>query len=185
LGQEPLEAVQRNIEKGIIVLEDPVYENPSRKPEQLEVLWQIMQQAYDFKEFSRKVLGANWNKFNRSQRDEFVGVFSEFLGKFYLGQLQEKYSGQRVSYLSQQKVSDSQALVEIEVSWRKLKIPVTLRLTNRSGNWKVYDLNILGINAAENYRAQLKEMADKASPQQIISRIKEKIAELDEKSGCC
>ena len=181
-AQEPLEAVRQNIESGIRVLEDPQYEDDSRKQEQHKLLWEIMQQTYDFKEFSRKVLGSQWSKFNRQQQKEFVKVFSRFLGKFYLGKLQDRYSGQRVNYLRQQMINDSKALVEVEVTWRNLKVPVELWLTNRSGGWKVYDLSVLGINAVSNYRAQFKSILKKESPPQVIARIKNKIEKLDEES---
>ena len=179
---EPLEAVRQNVEKGIRVLEDPQYEDASRKQEQLQILWEIMQQIYDFEEFSRKVLGSSWYKFSQQQRTEFVKVFSEFLGKFYLGKLQNRYSGQKVNFLRQKMVNDSRALVDIEVVWFKMKVPVTLRVTNRSGQWKVYDLTALGINAVSNYRAQFKSIIKKDSPRKIIARLKEKIAKLDAKS---
>lgn len=179
---EPLEAVQLNVENGIRVLEDPQYQDDSRRPEQQELLWEIMQQTYDFREFFRRVLGSHWYKFSTRQRDEFVKIFSEFLGKFYLGKLQDRYNGQKISFLSQQMVGSSRAVVEIEVSWKKLKIPLTLRVTNRSGQWKVYDLSALGINAVSNYRAQFKSILRKETPRQIIARLKKKIADLDGKS---
>lgn len=179
---EPLEAVRQNIEKGIRVLEDPRYEDESRKQVQMQILWEVMQQTYDFEEFSRKVLGSGWYKFSRRQRADFVRVFSEFLAKFYLGKLQNRYSGQKINFLSQKMISESRALVDIEVIWNKVKIPVTLRVTNRSGKWKVYDLTALGISAVSNYRAQFKSIIRKESPPQIIARLKEKIAKLDAKS---
>lgn len=181
-AQEPLEAVRQNIENGIRVLEDPQYDDDSRKAEQQLVLYDIMQQTYDFSEFSKKVLGSHWYKFSTRQRSEFVKVFSEFLGKLYLGKLQNRYSGQKVDYLKQQMINASNALVEIEVSWKKIKVPLTLRVTNRSGKWKVYDLSVLGINAVSNYRAQFKSMLAKESPPQIIARLKDKIAKLDGQS---
>jgi len=164
------------------VLEDPQFEDVSRKQEQQQLLWEIMLQVFDINEFSRKVLASQWYKFSAPQRNEFVKVFGEFLGKFYLGKLQDRYSGQKVNFIRQQMISSSKALVDIEVTWKKLKIPLTLRMTNRSGQWKVYDLSALGINAVSNYRAQFKSILSKESPKQIIGRLKGKIAALDEKS---
>jgi phospholipid transport system substrate-binding protein len=181
-AQGPLDAVRENIESGIRVLEDPQYDDKSRKAEQQRVLWEIMQQTYDFRVFSKKVLASYWFKFSSRQRDEFVKVFSEFLGKFYLGKLQNRYNGQKIYYLRQQMINDSSALVNVEVAWKKIKVPLTLRVTNRSGKWKVYDLDVLGINAISNYRAQFKSMLKKETPQQIIGRLREKIAKLDGKS---
>ena len=182
IAQQPLEAIQQGIERAISVLEDPQFEDVSQKQAQQNKLREIMLQFFDFKEFSKRVLGSYWNNFSPLQRDEFVGVFSEFLAKFYLGRLQERYNKERVVYLGQQMISESNARVEIEVLWRNLKVPVQLRMTHRSGQWKVYDLSLLGINAVSNYRAQFKWLLSKESPQQIIGRIKEKIAKIDAKS---
>jgi phospholipid transport system substrate-binding protein len=181
-GQQPLEAVQLGIEKAIRVLDDPRFQAADQKLAQQQELWEIMLTVFDFKEFSKRVLGPYWGKFSPPQRDEFVRVFGEFLGKFYLGRLQDRYNKERVIYLDQQIISDSRAQVDIEVLWRNLKVPVTLRMTNRSGKWKVYDLSAMGINAVSNYRAQFKWMLGRESPQQIIGRLKKKITELDEKS---
>ena len=181
-GQQPLEAVRQGIEKAIGVLDDPRFQDADQKKHQQRELWKIMLTVFDFKEFSRKVLGSYWGKFSPQQRDEFVRVFGEFLGKFYLGRLQVRYNKERVIYQGQQMISDSIALVEIEVLWRNLKVPVTLRMTNRSGKWKVYDLSAFGVNAVSNYRAQFKWILSKESPQQIIGRLKAKITELDAKS---
>jgi phospholipid transport system substrate-binding protein len=128
------------------------------------------------------VLGSGWYKFSQRQRIEFVKVFSEFLGKFYLGKLQNRYSGQKINFIGQKMITDTRAMVDIEVIWEKVKIPVTLRVTNRSGKWKVYDLTALGISAVSNYRAQFKSIIKKESPPQIIARLKDKIAKLDAKS---
>jgi phospholipid transport system substrate-binding protein len=181
-GQQPLEALQQGIEKAVRILDDPQFQDPGRKKAQQQKLWEILLETFDFKEFSRKVLGPFWKNFSPQQRKEFVRVFGEFLGKFYLSRLQDRYNNERVIYLGQQLIGDSSALVEIEVLWRSLKVPVTLRMTNRSGRWKVYDLSFLGINAVSNYRAQFKWILSKESPQQIIGRIREKITEIDRES---
>jgi len=177
-----MEAVQQAIEKAIHVLDDPRFQAPDSKNVQQAKLRQIMLEAFDFKEFSRRVLGPYWKDFSLQQREEFVRVFGNFLCKFYLGRLQERYNKERVIYLGEQMISESSARVEIEVIWRSLKVPVKLRMTNKSGKWKVYDLSLFGINAVSNYRAQFKWMLSRESPQQIIGRVKEKIAELDGKS---
>ena len=41
LGEQPLEALQRGIDKGISVLADPQYQDASRKKEQAQKLWEI------------------------------------------------------------------------------------------------------------------------------------------------
>ena len=181
-GEQPLEALRRGIDEGIKILVDPQFADPARKKLQQKKLWEITRQIFDFEEFSRRVLASHWKSFTPRQRKEFVSVFGEFLGKFYLRKLQEKYNDESVIYLRQEMIDESKARVDIKVLWRNLEVPVEIRMKNRRGAWKAYDLNVLGISAVKNYRAQFKMILSNESPQQVIDKIKKKIAHWDGKS---
>ena len=174
-AEQPLEALQRGIDKGISVLEDPQYQDDSDKKEQAQKLWEVTQEIFDFKEFSRRVLTSHWKNFTSRQREEFVRLMGELLGKPNLRKLQSKYNGEKIFYTSQKLISKTRALVEIKVLWKNLEIPVKLRMKNIHGKWKVYDLSALGISAVGNYRAQLHKILQKKSPEEVIEIFKEKI----------
>ena len=63
-AEEPLEALQQGIEGAIDVLEDPKYQDASQKSNQQQKLWELMLRVFDFKEFSKRVLGPHWNTFS-------------------------------------------------------------------------------------------------------------------------
>jgi phospholipid transport system substrate-binding protein len=177
---EPLEDLRRGIDKGIQILEDPRYEDAALKKEQQQKLWEATLQIFDFREFSRRVLASHWKKFTPQQRNQFSKAFAEFLGKFYLGRLQNKYNGEKVYYVDQKLISKSRARVEIRVLWKNVEVPVKLRMKKKLGTWKVYDLSALGISAVSNYRAQFKWILQNKTPDQAIADIKEKIRNLEE-----
>ena len=177
LGEQPLEALQRGIDKGISVLEDPQYQDNSQRNEQAQKLWEVTQEIFDFKEFSRRVLASHWKKFTPRQRDEFVELMGKFLGKPNLRKLQSRYNGEKILYTDQKLISETRALVEIKVLWKNLEVPVKLRMKSNHGKWKVYDLTALGISAVGNYRAQLHQILQKKSPEEVIEIFKEKIRE--------
>ena len=176
-AEQPLEALQRGIDKGISVLEDPRYQDDSNNIEQAQKLWEATQEIFDFKEFSRRVLASHWKNFTSRQREEFVKLMGEFLGKPNLRKLQSRYNGERIIYADQKLISKTRALVEIKVLWKNLEIPVKLRMKNNQGKWKVYDLSALGISAVSSYRAQLHQILQKKSPAEVIEIFKEKIRE--------
>jgi phospholipid transport system substrate-binding protein len=180
-GEKPIEALQRGLEAGFRVLKDPEYSGVDRKEAQQQQLRIILEQVFDFRVFSKKVLALNWKKFTPSQRKEFVRVFAEFLGKFYMGKLQEKYKDERLIYVGQEMKSDTRALVHVKVVWKGQKIPVDLRMIKRRGLWKVYDIEALGISAVRNYRAQLKSLLSKETPDQVIERLKQKVKQIEQK----
>ena len=179
LGEQPLEALQRRIDKGISVLEDPQYQDSSQRKEQAQKFWEVTREFFDFKEFSRRVLAVHWKNFSTRQQEEFVELIGKFLGKSNLRKLQSRYNGERVFYIGQKIISKSKALVEIKVLWKDLEIPVKLRMKKKHGKWKVYDLSALGISAVSNYRAQIQQILQKKSPQEVIEIFKDKIREIE------
>ena len=179
-AEPPLEDLRRGIERGIRILEDPRYQDASQKKIQQQKLWEVMQQIFDFREFSKRVLASHWRNFTPEQRRAFSHTFAEFLGKFYLGRAQKQYNGEKVFYEGQKLIDESRAVVEIKVLWKKVKVPVELRMKKKHDSWKVYDLSVLGINAVRNYRAQFHLILQHNSPDQVIDILKEKIRHLEE-----
>lgn len=175
LEEQPLEALQQGIDASMKILKNPAPKDPARKEIELQNLFEITRNIFDFEEFSRRVLASHWKEFTPGQRKEFVDVFSEFLGKFYLSKLQEKYNDEKVICLNQEIITTTRALIHIKVLLRSLEIPVKIRMIKRHETWKVYDLSVFGISAVMNYRAQFEMVLSKESPQQVIDRLKKKL----------
>lgn len=181
-GAQPIEVIKDGIDEGIRILQAPEFKNAKQKPAQQKQLWHIMQQLFDFETFSKRVLASHWKDFSTRQRRIFITSFSEFLGKFYLGKVQEKYIDESVKYEGQQFISRTRALVNILIVWRNHEIPVELRLHQRKGMWKVYDLQVFGISAVENYRVQFHAILTRETPEQVIERLQEKIEQIGKKN---
>lgn len=178
----PLDDLRRGIDRGIQILEDPRYIDNSLKSDQQRELWEVMQQTFDFNEFSRRVLASHYKDFTPQQRNEFSHTFAEFLGKFYLSRLQRRYNGEKIFYIDEKIVSESRALIAVEVLWKNVQVPVELRMIKKDGTWKVYDLTALGINAVANYRAQFQRILKDSSPDRVIDIVREKIRALQKDS---
>ena len=180
-GDEPIEALQKGVQEGLRILQGPRFNDKQLKETQQQKLRLVLEQLFDFHEFSRRVLASNWKTFTPYQRETFVRVFTEFLGKFYMGKLQEKYKDEKLIYVSQKLKSTRRALVNINVVWKGQKIPIDLLMIKRQGLWKVYDIQFLGISAVRNYRAQFKSLLSKETPDQVIDRLKQKIEKIEQK----
>ena len=106
-------------------------------------------------------------------------MFTDFLGKFYLRQVQARYNGEKFFYIGQKMIEKSRALVEIKVLWKNLEVPVSVRMTKQSGTRKVYDLSALGISAVSNYRAQFDWILKKRSPDQVIEILRARLHNIE------
>ena len=182
-GEQPIDVLQRNINRGIAILKDPQYLDVNKKTAQQEELCEAAWQLFDFKEFSKRVLAYRWRSFTAIQKQQFIDVFAEFLCKYYLTRLQERYKNEKVIYLEQRLINDSKALVSVNVLWRGLEVPVEVRMLNRNGTWKVYDIIVVGISGVQNYRAQFQELLLKISPGQVITLIENRIKMEEERAN--
>ena len=178
-GDEPIEALQKNVQEGLQVLQGPKFTDQELKEAQQQKLRLILERLFDFHEFSRRVLASNWKNFTPSQRKTFIEVFTEFLGKFYMGKLQEKYKDERLIFESQEFKTPTRALVHIRVVWKGQKIPIDLLMIKRKGQWRVYDIQFLGVSAVRNYRAQFNSLLRKETPDQVIERMRQRIRKID------
>jgi phospholipid transport system substrate-binding protein len=182
-AEQPRDVLQHYINGCLSILKNPQFANNRNQALQLSKLRQLLDQAFDFEEFSRRVLADNWHKFTPRQQREFVDTFAEFLSKFYMKELQRHYTDETVALTGQRLLQGDRAVVMAEVFWNNLSIPVEVSMSSRSGHWKVYDISALGISAVLDYRAQLDEILQKESPSQVIARLKEKVRQIDQRAS--
>ena len=180
--EEPIDVLEKTVTLGIAILKDPQYQMAGKKGEQEEVLCDTASQVFDFKEFSRRVLAFRWQKLTREERKEFVEVFSEFLCKYYISRVQERYKDEKVVYLSQRLIGKRMASIRVNVIWKGEEVPVEVRMLKRKSTWKVYDIIILGVSGVMNYRAQFQALFRNDTPSQVIARIRDRIKE-EERRG--
>ena len=174
-SEEPIDVLKKTVDLGIALLKDPQYRQASKKAEQRELLCDTAGRVFDFREFSRRVLASRWQNFSPEQRKEFVGVFGEFLCKYYITRLQERYKDEKVIYLSQHQVGERMARVKVNVLWKGVEVPVEVRMLRHNSTWKVYDIIVLGISGVKNYRAQFQALFRDDTASQVIRRIRERI----------
>jgi phospholipid transport system substrate-binding protein len=180
-AQQPIEALQKSIDQSINILTDSNYKDQSQKELQRQKLWQELNQIFDFKEFSKRVLARYWRKFTPQQREDFVDLIGNFVNIYYLSRLQEKYNNEKVTLMGQNMISRTKAVVQANVRWQNKDVPLEIKLLKRGDSWKVYDIAALGISAVGLYRGQFQAILRKESPEHVIEMLKEKIRKTEEK----
>lgn len=177
LETQPIDVLKTPINRVISILKDPQYHDAAKKDEQREKMWEIIQSVFDFKEISRRTLARNWKHFGPEQQKQFIHVFSEFLGDNYLNRIQSEYKNQRVIYKSQKMLSGNKALIRTKILRENdIEIPVDYKMKARNHVWKIYDVNIEGVSLVNNYRSQFARILLKETPEQLIKRLKIKLA---------
>jgi len=126
-------------------------------------------------------LARNWKKFSPKEQNEFVDVFSEFLGNIYVDKIQGEFHNEKIAYLNQKIVKKTRAMVRTNILRESLEIPVDYKMKLFGGEWKIYDVNIEGVSLVKNYRIQFKKILLKNSHQHLIEQIQKKLKKQKEK----
>jgi phospholipid transport system substrate-binding protein len=178
-AEQPLDTLQKLIDQGITILNDPIYKDTAQKDSQRQQLSAILDQIVDFKEFCRHALASNLLKFTPQQLNEFAELFARFVTVYYLTMLQDNYTNEKVILTGQNLISYSKAVVRVTVFWKNAEIPVEIKMVRRGDSWKAYDIFILGISVAQFYGSQFQEILRNQTPDQIINRLKLKIRKIE------
>ena len=179
-AEQPLDILQRLIDQGITILNNPIYKDTAQKDNQRQKLSEVLNQIVDFKEFCRRALASDRVKFTPQQIDEFTELFAKFVTVYYHTMLQDNYNNEKIIIIGQNLISYSKAVVQVKVFWNDLEIPVEIKMVRRGDSWKAYDIFILGISVVRFYGAQFQEILRKETPEQIIDRLKLKIKKIDD-----
>ncbi|MBU4319259.1 MAG: ABC transporter substrate-binding protein [Proteobacteria bacterium] len=177
----PMDMLKVPIQDVVSILNDPQFKNAASAPDvkkiQREKLWQVMDGIFDYTFISKSTLGRfHWEKtFSPAQRDEFVAVFSKFLGNTYLDKIQEGYQNETVNFLSEEIINPTKALVKTSITGQKMEVPVDYLMRGKDGQWNIYDVNIEGVSLVQNYRSQFNSFLLNNSAKKLIDQLKSKI----------
>ena len=134
----------------------------------------IVNEVFDWQELSRRTLGRDWKKFSPDQQKEFVTLFSELLENVYADRILA-YTREKIEFGKETELKKGR--VEVE-SWiitlDGKKIPLNYRLTQKSGQWRVYDVVIEGISMVKNYRKQFRQILSKKKPEDLLQTLRNK-----------
>jgi phospholipid transport system substrate-binding protein len=93
-----------------------------------------------------------------------------------MGQLL-KYTDEKVVFYRQSMLSDTKAEVDSNVVSSDKTIPITYRLIQRDGDWKVYDLVIEGVSLVSNYRTQFNDILSRQTPAEMLVILRKKVTD--------
>jgi len=173
-GDAPRDVVQTNVSKVFEVLRDPKLKAPSMKEAKKEKLRVIYYGMFDEVELAKRTLARNWNKLNDAQRREFVQLFHQVLEKTYADRILA-YSNEKVVYVKEIPLAGNQVEVQTKIITASKEVPISYRVIQLGGNWKVYDVVIENISLVMNYRTQFNDILAKNTPEQLLDILRKKV----------
>jgi len=186
VAEEPLQAIKVPIERAIVILKDPQYQDPGKTEAQREKLWEIIREIFDFNLIAKRTVGRyHWrNSFSQQQHKEFTNVFARFLANNYLTRIRGTYDDIKVEYVGQEiNASKPIAKIKTKIIRKNGDVLIDYSLRMRNGTWKVYDVFAEGVSLVQNYQTQIRGILSKESAAQLIDKLNAKVAEQSKQSA--
>ncbi len=143
-----------------------------------------LNEIVDFRELSSRALGEYWKKRTPQEQQQFLDLLQQLLEANYRKKLEGKTLGQdyKIQYLDEKTRGDL-AIVKTRVAWKNGSKPASYKLIKKKDGWVVYDIIIDDISLVETYRDSYTDIIKKEGWDSLISRMKQKAAQLDSQKG--
>jgi len=167
------DAVETQINKILVKMQSPEFKGLQRDAKVAEI-GTIINEVFDWKELSRRTLGRDWKKFSPDQQKEFVSLFEDLLANIYAGRVLA-YTSEKIEFGKETELKKGRVEVESYIITKdNTKVPLFYRMTNKSGQWRVYDVVIEGVSMVKNYRGQFRQILSKKKPEDLLQTLREK-----------
>ena len=168
------DTVEVQINKMLARMQESSFKALSRDAK-IDEIEKIIAEVFDFEELSRRTLGRDWKKFTPEQQKEFIGLFQQVLQNVYADRILA-YTSEKIEFGKETELKKGRVEVESYIiTTDNKKVPLFYRMTDKSGEWKVYDVVIEGISMVKNYRGQFREILKTKKPEDLLQTLREKV----------
>ena len=171
----PLTTVKTAISKVMTIIDDASLQGEAGKTEKVQRIEVIVDEVFDYEKLSRQALGKNWNGITADQQQEFVKLFSKFLGQVYITKI-TSFPGSKVDFVGEVSLSPTVSEVRTQVLTRDAKVPINYRLTSSESGWRVYDVIVEGVSLLNNYRSQFHSILTNKPMEDLLVQLRAKVA---------
>jgi phospholipid transport system substrate-binding protein len=170
------DTVAGQIDKMLAKMQTPEFKGLERDAK-LNEISAIINEVFDWQELSQRTLGREWKKFTPDQQKEFVTLFEQLLEGIYADRILA-YTSEKIEFGKETELKKGRVEVESYIiTTDNKKVPLFYRLTDKSGQWKVYDVVIEGVSMVKNYRGQFRQILSKKKPEDLLQTLREKVKE--------
>ncbi|MGD9043160.1 MAG: ABC transporter substrate-binding protein [Desulfobacterales bacterium] len=165
--------VEAQINKMLVKMKEPAFKELPREAKLAEVR-KVINEVFDYKELSQRTLGRDWKKFTPEQQTEFIDLFSKLLENVYADRILA-YTHEKIEFGKETELKKGRVEVESYIiTLDNTKVPLFYRMSNKTGQWRVYDVVIEGVSMIKNYRGQFRQILSKKKPEDLLQTLREK-----------
>lgn len=137
-------------------------------------IYALFDPIFDYSLMAKLTLGTpQWNALSPEKQHEFTKLFENRLKASYMEKL-ELYTDEKIAIKNVEKIKDTRIHLTTHLMKNSDVYEIIYKFYKDSANeWKIYDVDIIGVSIVQTYRTQFADILAKESFEKLIERLKE------------
>jgi phospholipid transport system substrate-binding protein len=174
LAGEPMVHLKAATDNLVSVLSDKSLRPADMKVKRDRLIMEIVDGIFSWDDFSRRALGRHWNNRTQEERNEFASLLRQLIVNNYIDYA-VRYSGERLILINDKTDGDFGIVTGKVITAKDTSVPIEFRMIRKRGTWWIYDINVIGLTFAGNYRSQINAIMKRSSFEDLIKDLREKV----------
>lgn len=115
----------------------------------------LLDSVMDYKTMAKISLSQYWNSLSEDQQDRFSISFENKVKQSYIDKL-NLYSNQKVVLKDYVQTKENRIEIDSDIISETETYLVKYKFFDNNNDWKIYDIDILGVSVLQTYRQQFK-----------------------------
>ena len=164
------QTMKKNIDKTLISLQKPNKDLEKISKE----IFTTFDDIFDYKLMAQLSLSDAFKKLTAKEQALFMQTFEENLKKSFVSKL-KLYKDEEIKVLNGQKVKANRYNLKSSIILDGQEKFIIFKFYDNKGDWRVYDVDILGISVIQTYRSQFSDLLKQTDFQGLIQKLKDEI----------
>ena len=165
--------LQKSVDEILSILQAAELRKPEKKAERQNLVLDVVNEMFDFRNMARSSLGQSWNSITPEEQDKFVDLFKKLVEQRYIGKI-DAFDNQKVVY-QKQLVKGDKAMIYTDLIGKDLDVPIIYKLQNNDGKWLIYDMKIENVSLIVNYRSDFESIIRKEQFAGLIDKMTQQL----------
>lgn len=173
--------MEQNIQKTLAILQKNVANNPQDSKAANAQIEQIAQEIFamfdsifDYKLMAQLSLSQNYKTLTKEQQDQYNQAFEQNLKRSFTDKLR-LYKDEEMQVVGGEQTKNNRYNLKTSMVLDGKLNYIIFKFYDSKGDWRIYDVDILGISVVQTYRSQFNDILTNADFQTLLAKLQSEI----------
>lgn len=173
--------MEQNIQKTLAILQKNATNNPQDSKVANAQIEQIVREIFamfdsifDYKLMAQLSLSQNYKTLTKEQQDQYNQAFEQNLKRSFTDKLR-LYKDEEMQVVGGEQTKNNRYNLKTSMVLDGKLNYIIFKFYDSKGNWRIYDVDILGISVVQTYRSQFNDILTNADFQTLLAKLQSEI----------